>query len=342
MTQIDRLQYLLNQFKKRTVLVVGDVGIDRYTVGDVERISPEAPVPVVWVKEEKHKMGLAANVADNLDALGARAHLVGVVGKDHFAREFRAMLRGTRVSNLGLVEDPARRTIVKERVVSDRQQIVRIDYESTGTLGVRTQKAVEEKVRKLIAKSDVVILQDYAKGFFTPKFLQKLIRFCRAQGKSVVIDPNPKSIVDPTLKGALSVYQGVSIFKPNLKEAERLSGIAIRSPESLRAAGEKLLGEVKSDFVVITRGKDGMAIFKRGSKKVVLIPTFAREVYDVSGAGDTVITILALAMASEATIEEAAVLANLGAGVVVGKRGTATVTPAEIRAVMGDSPAFVK
>ncbi len=321
-----RLEALLSNFSKKRVLVVGDVGIDRYTVGEVERISPEAPVPIVRVTGEMHKLGLASNVADNIQALSSHCHLVGTIGKDRFAGEFKALLSKMKVSTRGLIVDSTRRTIVKERVVSDRQQLLRVDYESPHAVSPKIEKQILARVKSLIRECDIVILQDYAKGMVSRELAQEIFSIARRAKKIIAVDPNQKT--------PANYYEGASFITPNKSEAEKLSGIEITDNESLEQAGRKLLSLTKGEYVVITRGKDGMAIFRKNGKGMKLIPTFAREVYDVSGAGDTVIAVMAIAMAAGATIEEAAVLGNLGAGVVVGKRGTATVTRDEIRASM--------
>jgi len=330
--KIDRLMSLVRAFRERRILVVGDVGIDRYTTGDVERISPEAPVPIVFVRSEVHKLGLAANVADNLHALGAKSDLIGVIGKDRFASEFRALLKKEKVSDRSLIVDSTRRTIVKGRIVSDRQQLLRIDYETPDAISPRVEvqilKSVRARLRSRKAGDRIhaLVIQDYAKGLLSKKLVRSIVAAAKAARIPVLMDPNAKS--------SLELYRGATFMTPNTKEAEKLSGILIRDDASLEAAGAKLLKGTGSPYVVITRGKDGMAIFKRGSKKPELIPTYAREVYDVSGAGDTVISVMALAYASGATISEAAILGNLGGGVVVGKRGTATCTPEELEAAM--------
>lgn len=331
MSKIDRLKSLVRAFKDRRILVIGDVGIDRYTTGDVERISPEAPVPIVFVRSEVHKLGLAANVADNLHALGAESYLVGVIGRDRFAAEFRSLLKKEKVSDRSLIVDAKRRTIVKERIVSDGQQLLRIDYETPDPVSTAIEAQLLKSVlaRLKVSKAgriDALIIQDYAKGLLSKKLIREIVKASKAAGIPVLMDPNSKS--------SLELYRGATFMTPNTKEAEKLSGVQIRDQASLEAAGAILLKGTGSPYVVITRGKDGMAVFKRGSKKPELIPTYAREVYDVSGAGDTVISVMALAYASGATISEAAILGNLGGGVVVGKRGTATCSPAELEAAM--------
>ncbi len=324
-----RLRSLVKEFSQRRILVVGDVGIDRYVSGTVERISPEAPVPIVFVTSEVHKLGLAANVSDNIHALGGDSELVGVVGKDRSASEIRALLRRSKIADRALIADAGRRTIVKERIVSERQQLLRIDYETPSPIGKKLEAAILARVRAALrgrGSADAVIIQDYAKGMLSKNLVRAIVKAARAAKKPVLIDPNAKSSLD--------LYVGATFMTPNTREAEKLTGIAIHDSASLEAAGAKLLRATGSPYVVVTRGKDGMAIFTKGSRKPKLIPTFAREVYDVSGAGDTVISLMALAYASGATIEEAAVLGNLGGGIVVGKRGTATVTPAEMDAAL--------
>jgi rfaE bifunctional protein kinase chain/domain len=321
-----KLKQVLKQASGKRILVVGDVGVDRYTSGLVERISPEAPVPIVTVQTEQLKLGLAANVADNVRALGAHAFLVGVVGADRSAQDFRELLKQAAIPSSHLVADRSRRTVLKERVVSDRQQLIRIDYENQEPIGSDIEKKLLSQVRRLISKVDAVILEDYAKGLLTHHFAQSVIAMAKRARKIIAVDPNGKT---PARN-----YKGAFILTPNLKEAEQLSGVAIRDDASLFKAGFQLLKMCQTKYLAITLGKEGMAIFGSGKKTVHLIPTFAREVYDVSGAGDTVISVLTLALAAGADIEEASILGNLAAGVEVGKRGTATVSPKEIMTAM--------
>ena len=322
----DRLNTILKKFKGKKILVIGDVGIDRYTIGTVERISPEAPVPIVRVEEEKFKLGLAANVADNIHSLGGVAFLTGIIGKDRAAEDFRKLLNSAKINATHLIADQSRRTVLKERIVSDRQQLLRVDYENGHAMSSSVEKKVIAQIRALIPRCDAVILQDYAKGMLTAQLVDAVFSSAKKVGKTVAVDPNPRSAVE--------LYLGASVLTPNTKEAEKLSGVKILDSKSLLLAGRKILDATKAQHVVITRGRDGMAIFSAGSKGVQMIPTYAREVYDVSGAGDTVVTVLALALASGATIVESAILGSLAAGVVVGKRGTATVSQDELRTSM--------
>jgi rfaE bifunctional protein kinase chain/domain len=321
-----RLKEILRAFKEKKILVIGDVGVDRYTLGTVDRISPEAPVPIVHVQEEKHKLGLAANVADNVQALGGSPLLCGIVGKDRGAEDFRKLLKEAKIDSEHLVVDSSRRTILKERIVSENQQLLRVDYESLGAMGARAEAALIKMIKTQIAECDAVILEDYAKGMITQRVAQAIFQTAKKLRKVVAVDPNSKTV--------LEMYQGATFLTPNTREAEALSGIKITDPKSLGEAGRVLLRKTRARNVVITRGKDGMAVFTAGKAVVQVIPTYAREVYDVSGAGDTVIAVMALAASVGAKIEDAAVLGNLAAGVEVGKRGTATVSPDEIHMAM--------
>jgi rfaE bifunctional protein kinase chain/domain len=315
-------EILRKRIRMRRILVVGDVGLDRYTIGSVERISPEAPVPIVLVQDERYKLGLASNVADNVQALGGVALLLGVVGDDRLVQDFKKLLNASRISSKHLITDPERRTVLKERIVSDRQQLLRVDYETAGPMSPGMESKIFKAYLKLLADCDCVIVEDYQKGLLTEELAGLLISSARDAGKPIAIDPNSKTPVE--------WYRGASILTPNTKEAESLTGIKIKDEDSLADAGFSLLKQTLSEHVVITRGKDGIAIFSSGDRKVKIVPTYVREVYDVSGAGDTVVAVMALALSGGASIEEASILGNLAAGVEVGKRGTATVSPEEV------------
>lgn len=306
----------------RRILVVGDVGVDRYTHGLVERISPEAPVPIVFVQEEKLKLGLASNVADNVRTLGAEPCMVGVIGEDRCAQDLKQLFKHARISDKYLVKDKTRRTVMKERVVSDRQQLLRIDYESTHPVSSAVSRKLLATVTQALKKCDAVILEDYAKGMLSRELMQEIIRRARSLGKYVAVDPNRKTPAE--------FYKGATVLTPNTKEAEALSGIRIECENSLWKAAQVILKRCQARHVVITRGKDGMTLVSAGQKHMTHIRTVAREVYDVSGAGDTVIAVLTVALAAGASLNEACILGNLAAGVEVGKRGTATVSPEEI------------
>lgn len=321
------LARLVRKLKSRKILVIGDVGVDRYTIGKVERISPEAPVPIVLVVEEKLKLGLAANVADNVQALGGVPFLLGVVGKDRGAQDFRGLLEEAGISARFLVEDPERRTVLKERVVSERQQLLRVDYETLRPVSRAVTGRLQRMIASLVPEVDAVILEDYAKGTFSAELATAIFETAQHAGKLIAVDPNAATPV--------SFYRGATVLTPNTHEAERLSGIRILDKASLLESGQRILEATEARYVVVTRGREGMAIFSAEDRRVRLIPTFAREVYDVSGAGDTVISVLALALSAGAGVEHACILANIAAGIEVGKRGTATVSPRELESAIG-------
>ncbi len=323
---VGALRLLLAKMRKKRILVVGDLGVDRYTEGTVERICPEAPVPILHVSRETLKLGLGANVADNIRVLDGEVLLIGVVGADRTGEDFKRLMRTAGINPAHLVVDRKRRTVLKERLVTSQQQILRVDYEDLLPIAPATTGKVLRKTRNLISKVDAVIVQDYQKGMFSGDTARKLIALVRKRKGIVTVDPHPK---------AKSVsYRGAMVLTPNIKEAEALARVPITDDDSLDIAGRRILREAGAEHVVITRGKDGMAIFTAGKSVVYLIPTYAREVFDVSGAGDTVIAVLTLALSAGGSIQEAAILGNLAAGVEVGKRGTATVTANEILEMM--------
>ena len=318
----DQLLKILSTFKKKKIAVLGDVGIDRYTTGHVERISPEAPVPIVSVQSEYLKLGLASNVADNIIALNGVPILSGVVGKDLDAKYLASMLSLRNISSHGLVADPSRRTILKERIMGEHQQMLRVDYEDTHPLSPLIQKKIQASVLKAIRSADALIIEDYSKGLLQEKTISIAVKAANAKKIPILIDPH--------LKTPVSWYAHATLLTPNKKEAEVLAGEKISDQNSLISVGKKIMKKSRSQSLVITLGKDGMAIFKSTKVLPTVIPTFAQEVYDVSGAGDTVISVLALVLAAGGTLEEAAYISNLAAGVEVSKRGTATVSQQEI------------
>ncbi len=317
-----KLVEYLHGFHQTKVGVLGDVGIDRYTWGSVERISPEAPVPIVRVDRETLKLGLAANVAENVTALGGQPEIVGVIGEDSDARDLRAMLKESHINPARLVVDKTRRTILKERIVAETQQLLRVDFEDLHPMNARVRSLVKTQVTQAFKEVDAIIIEDYAKGLLDRDLIAHVISIGKKRGVPVLVDPH--------MKTKLEVYKGVTLLTPNKKEAEAISGIRIVDSKSLNQCASAILKATDAAYVVITLGKDGMAIFRNGVAAPILIPTFAQEVYDVSGAGDTVIAALALSLASQVPIADAGLISNLAAGVEVGKRGTATVSRDEI------------
>jgi D-beta-D-heptose 7-phosphate kinase/D-beta-D-heptose 1-phosphate adenosyltransferase len=309
------------------VLVIGDVMLDQFIWGRVSRISPEAPVPVVDFERESVMPGGAANVARNLSALGARAELFGVVGRDHAASQLRLHLTEQCVDCAGLVALPSRHTSIKTRIVAHQQQVVRLDRETRDDLDSRATNRLLAAIEPALAGASAVIVGDYGKGVVTQPLLDTLKTLCRQRGVWLSVDPKPVHQLN---------LAGLSLITPNRKEAFELSGLPddTRDPNPLldfdlvRAAG-RLLTDLSPALLLITLGEQGMLLCSRGQKPIY-IPTVAQEVFDVSGAGDTVIASFTLAIAAGASPLEAAMLSNHAAGVVVGKVGTATVTPEEL------------
>jgi rfaE bifunctional protein kinase chain/domain len=310
---------LFERARGRKVLVVGDLMIDEWIWGTVSRISPEAPVPVVAVTDHSFTLGGAGNVANNLRALDADVLFAGTVGDDAFAEQVRAMLRGEQVDAAGILTLHDRPTTRKTRVVAHNQQVVRADWESVKPLADGDDRRVAEFVRSRAKECDAVILSDYAKGLFSRDIID-----AASACPLVLADPKPQNI---------DLFVGVTCVAPNAHEAAAVTGIAISDDASLERAGAALLQRLRCRYVVVTRGEQGMALFGRDGERMQ-IPSVARTVYDVSGAGDTVIAVLTLALAAGAPIEQAVQLANFAAGAVVEKLGTATASAAEILALV--------
>jgi D-beta-D-heptose 7-phosphate kinase/D-beta-D-heptose 1-phosphate adenosyltransferase len=293
--------------------------IDEWIWGDVSRISPEAPVPVVAVRDHSFTLGGAGNVANNLRAFGAHVAFVGGVGDDAEGARLRALFDDLGVDARGLVTLTDRPTTRKTRVVAHNQQVVRADWESTAVLRDADRAQIVERVRSAVRDADAVVLSDYAKGFFHREIVEAALA-----APVVVADPKPPNV---------AMFAGVTCIAPNAGEASRASGIAIVDDASLEAAGRALLQMLACRWVLITRGEHGMALFGADGSRFD-VPAVARTVYDVSGAGDTVVAVLTLALAAGIRAETATQLANFAAGAVVEKLGTATATPAEIVALM--------
>lgn len=322
----------LDCFLGQKILVLGDVGLDEYVLGDVRRLSPEAPVPILDVESQDHRLGLAANVAQNIRALGGVPVLVSVVGQDASAEKMRELFRKQGVSTEFLVVDPARPTTRKVRVMAKHHHLVRVDYESRAYLSAETAKAVLTKIAEILPDIRGIILEDYNKGLLSAEFMRELVRMAKQAGKPIYADPHRSN--------AAEFYAGVSMLKPNFDEALALSSLNYDDlrdhPSKILQIGEMLLRKAQCSEVVVTRGKEGMIVFSdRGALQV---PTYARQVFDVTGAGDTVIAVLALALAGGFKLEEAAVLANFAAGVVVGQVGCVPCTMDELKSYMASTP----
>jgi D-beta-D-heptose 7-phosphate kinase/D-beta-D-heptose 1-phosphate adenosyltransferase len=314
----------IDRFVEMKVLVIGDVILDEYIWGTVRRISPEAPVPVVNVTREEQLLGGAANVIHNIITAGGQAVLTGVIGQDRMGRAIVRMLGKLGSDPSGLVVDKGRPTTKKTRIVAHAQQVVRFDREQAADLDERLQEKMLDFARSGLDGLDAVIISDYGKGVVSPSFMAGLRTILDGKDKLVAVDPQV---------GHYPLYRGMTLITPNHFQAEAGAGIRIDSEERLIEAGRKLMRELKLRFVVVTRGEEGMTLFEK-RKPPVTIPPEAREVFDVSGAGDTVIAILTLGLAAGLSLTEAAVLSNYAAGIVCGKLGTASVTAEELKAAV--------
>lgn len=327
MDQFDR-ERLLNAVERLgggNVLVIGDVIIDHFIWGKVSRISPEAPVPVVDVREENLLLGGAANVLNNIYSLGGTATLCGVIGDDAMADRLEMLLQQLPSPVGGIFRLTDRPTMVKTRVVAHNQQVVRFDREKRKPLVEGDRKKIEQFLDANLGQFDAIVISDYDKGLISAELMDFLRRRIEA-GPAVplIVDPKP---------GRLPLFRKVSIVTPNNREAELLAGMEITDADSLTEAAGKLLADLQCEAVLITRGEEGMALMERG-KQIISIPTKAKEVYDVTGAGDTVVAVLALGLAAGLDYRQAALLANYAAGIVVGKVGTATTSITELKGVL--------
>ncbi|MFQ5801281.1 MAG: D-glycero-beta-D-manno-heptose-7-phosphate kinase [Candidatus Methylomirabilales bacterium] len=310
----------LTQFPRRKILVFGDIMVDEYIWGTVSRISPEAPVPIVEVEDESIRLGGAANVVANIRALGAQAELVGVVGADTMAERLIHEIEQIGVKSDGIVVDRPRKTTIKTRVVAGGRHVVRFDRECTEELGDELRGKIQDLIQDRLAHVDALVISDYGKGVVTARLLQEVLPLARSRGVDTAVDPKINHF---------GLYRQVSVLTPNHREAAAAWGQPVRSEAEVIVAGRHLLDSLELQAVLITRGEKGMSLLE-ASGGVTHIPAVAKEVYDVTGAGDTVVGTMALALASRASMVEAAQLANHAAGVVVGKRGTATVSLGEI------------
>jgi len=311
---VDRAKEIIQNIANRRIAVIGDVMLDRYFWGSVSRISPEAPVPVVDLESETYHLGGAANVAANLKSLGASPYLFGVVGCDKFADVFIDISQKIGIDPSGLFQDKDRPTTLKTRIIGNNQQLLRLDLEKRSTID---KSAINFIINKLEETDDfsAIIFEDYNKGAITSELIHSVINFAKAKSIPVFVDPKFTNFFE---------YKEVTLFKPNKREAELALNVEIKSEEALNQAGNYLLGKLKAENLLITLGSEGMRLFK-GNGEIKSVPTRARKVADVSGAGDTVIATLAAAYSAGATIEEAATMANFAAGVVCEEPGIVSV-----------------
>jgi rfaE bifunctional protein kinase chain/domain len=314
--ELQNLQHLFDHFKDQRIAVIGDLMLDRYMWGAVQRISPEAPVPVVEVVAETTKLGGAANVANNILSLGAEAIPIGVVGDDAHGEELRRLFEAAGLRADGIVTDPSRPTTMKTRIIANDQHVVRADVESKADLSEELAGELLRVFRRMLSTVDGVILQDYNKGVLTPYLIHQIVQICREQGRFVAVDPKFKNFF---------AYRNVDLFKPNTRETEQALGTKIDSDEDLLAQAGELFGRLDCLSILMTRGERGMALFAAPNQKPTLVPTRAKKIHDVSGAGDTVISTLTVAKLAGATLFEAAILANYAAAIVCGEVGVVPI-----------------
>lgn len=311
---LEKMKKIIQNFRKKRVLVLGDLMMDKYIWGNVSRISPEAPVPIVEVNKDTRCLGGAGNVSHNLQTLGAFPLLVGVVGND----EEGEWIRNNLPESKGIFVDKKRPTIVKTRIIAHQQQVVRVDWERKSPISI----AIEKQIFLFIQQEeyDGILISDYNKGIFTKSLMNKVLPY--ALEKKIPIFADPK--IDNFF-----LFSPVTLITPNHQEAEKVVHHECHTDSQVEKAGEKILSRISAQYLILKRGEQGMSVFEKG-KKAYHIPTTAREVYDVTGAGDTVIAVASLALLSGAPIRESAILANTAAGIVIGKLGTATLTSEEL------------
>jgi D-glycero-beta-D-manno-heptose-7-phosphate kinase len=320
----EELIQAVRRFRNKRILVLGDMMLDRFIWGSVSRISPEAPVPVVEIQKESTCLGGAANVATNIRSLGGIPVPLGVIGNDVEGDRLRKEFRQIGSPNGGLIIDKGRPTSIKTRILAHHQQVCRTDREDRSPISSALQSRIAGKFKSVLPSVDAVIVSDYAKGLISPALLRQTLPLAKSGRKIVCIDPKMRMF---------SSYKPATIITPNTVETEHASGIPISGTQDLIRAGRKILKESGIEHLLITRGEEGMTLFQSNSS-VTHIPTVAQEVFDVTGAGDTVISTLALSLVAGLPLLAAAVLSNIAAGIVVGKLGTASATPNELIAAI--------
>lgn len=313
----DRLKNLFASFHGKKIAVVGDVMVDRYYWGKVHRVSPEAPVPVVEIDTESVRLGGAANVANNIQALGGVPLLVGLIGNDHMGTTLLEILKEQNLDTAGAVVDASRPTTVKTRVIAHGQHVVRIDTESKADCPDHLRFAIVDAVKYNVRSLDGIIIEDYNKGVVTKAIIEEVIAVAAKYDVPVTVDPKYNNFFE---------FKKVTVFKPNRREVEEALGGKLQTLEDVEGAGKKLLEVLSAKNVLLTRGEEGMSLFEAGGA-ITHMPTLATTVQDVSGAGDSVISTLTMAIAGGATIREASMLANCAGGLVVAEVGIAPVRP---------------
>jgi len=319
-----RLLEIIDKFSRSKVLVVGDLMVDQFIWGRVSRISPEAPVPVVEVTSENFLLGGSANVMNNIFSVGGKVNVTGIIGSDDMGDLLIRNFEEMNIDTTGVMVEQSRPTTVKTRIIAQSQQVVRFDRENKDSVSLSSIEKMLEYIESIRDDLGAVVISDYSKGIISERLLQGIREVTAGRDIIVCIDPKQNDF---------SLYQGFDVITPNHHEAGRALGMEIACEDDLIKSGESLLERFGFKAVLITKGEEGMSLFENGGG-ITHIPTVAREVFDVTGAGDTVIGVFALCMAAGATFKEAAVLANHAAGIVVGKVGTATVSQEELRKML--------
>ena len=315
------LTSFVDHFERAKILIVGDIILDQYIWGGVNGISPEAPIPVVEVIRESVSLGGASNVANNVHALGAQVMLCGVVGEESYGEMLLHHLNEKQISTKGVVLDPNRPTTRKTRIVAHKQQVVRVDRENAGPIGKGIMEKLKDRILDVLPQVDAVVLEDYGKGVIQEQLLQEILPVAKKAGKIVTVDPKDSFFEQ---------YRGITAMTPNRVEAEKVAEIQISDTQSLHEAGNRLRERLQCEAVLITLGEQGMCLVEKG-KPPFDIPARAREVFDVSGAGDTVIAVFTMALIAGASFQQAAMLSNIAGSLVVEKLGTATVSREEMK-----------
>ncbi|MBC8525919.1 MAG: D-glycero-beta-D-manno-heptose-7-phosphate kinase [Candidatus Cloacimonetes bacterium] len=315
-----KLKNILNEFSNKKILVIGDLMLDHYIIGDVKRISPEAPVQVVKVDNEHFGPGGAANVANNIKSLGAVPFVIGTVGDDSNAEKLYSIFQKQGISNNGIFINKNQPTTQKTRVIARHQHLIRIDFENLDELSDDLTHKIKEYFKKIVKEVDAIIIQDYNKGMLSKNLIKFILKTSNKNKKIIGVDPKVYNFLE---------YQNATLFKPNKQEVANNLNIEIKNEEDLLFAAKRLKQRIKCAYLVITLGEEGLFVYEN-EETYWKIPTFSQEVYDVSGAGDTVICALVLAMVSGCDIKTSSIIANHAAGVVCGKVGAAAASPEEI------------
>ena len=331
MVSIQRIEEIIKKFSSVKIAVIGDMMLDEYLIGKVNRISPEAPVPIVNIEKERFVLGGASNVANNLTSLEGKVFVYGVIGNDANGEKFVKELENKDVNSDGIVKDGTRPTIIKSRVLSQGQQLLRLDWEKDTDISEEIQNQLLENFEKNIENIDAVLLSDYNKGVLTEFVSQSIIKIAKKYNRKVVVDPKPNNFKN---------YKGATSMTPNRKEILDYFGMKkFQNEEEIAQKMSELKEELELDNVVLTRSEEGVSLFRNEHKR---IPTVAREVYDVTGAGDTFISTFLLSICAGADLYEAGVIANMASGIVVAKIGTATATQDEILEFYKDNDNILK